>query len=733
MNMNSPNRKAAARLLTFLAVAIAASSTLQAATALEGRISVRPLTPQEKKDYAVTTLQVASGLSTVGIGQPAHLEALINKEIAPASIVGVTWTLTTRPIGSVAALEASPLGANVPTYKMVDRESFQVAGRTFLRPDVAGEYVVSAAIATSDSGTTNVSQKITAGTYMGANTCALCHSGGVVAENKYTQWSQTRHASLFTRGIDGIASDHYGANCVSCHTVGYDVNTNAVNGGFDDVAKQLGWTLPAVQTNGNWAATAPALKNVANIQCENCHGPGSQHAFSLGDVSKISTTFDSGNCAQCHASKNNHVKNIEWDNSRHAIAVEETEASCARCHSAKGFANFANGAPATETHYDVISCAACHDPHNAANPHQLRGTNAVALMDKKTVVTEGGAGLMCMNCHISRRDATNYVDVTAGSSRFGPHHGPQTDMLVGANAVTYGKVIPSSAHREVVEDSCAECHMQAVAATSPAFLKAGGHTFKMGWEGDATNAPVHLVGACVTCHGDVENFDFPRQDFDGDGIVDGVQTEVKHLLAKLAFMLPPVGTPKTALSIGSTWTKPQLKAAYNYQFVLEDGSYGVHNLAYAVGLLKASIADLSGDANNDGIADWWQNQFFGSINAANAGANATPAGDGIPNWLKFNLGLDPNVAGMTVPGGVVWVSGKTIGNASATNTVQIYTAAEVAFNTEVGKSYQLQAISSLGGGWQNIGAPMQGTGSAISYVTPTRQNVQQFYRVAHTP
>ncbi len=49
---------------------------------------------------------------------------------------------------------------------------------------------------------------------------------------------------------------------------------------------------------------------------------------------------------------------------------------------------------------------------------------------------------------------------------------------------------------------------------------------------------------------------------------------------------------KTALTIDSTWTKPQLEAAYNWPFVNNDGSQGIHNTAYAVGLLKASIANL---------------------------------------------------------------------------------------------------------------------------------------------
>ena len=84
----------------------------------------------------------------------------------------------------------------------------------------------------------------------------------------------------------------------------------------------------------------------------------------------------------------------------------------------------------------------------------------------------------------------------------------------------------------------------------------------------------------------------------------------------------------------TNWPAQFLKAGYNWQFVNNDGSKGVHNAPFAVGLLKASIADLSGDANNDTLPDWWQVQYFGSSTNVNAAPNATPAGDGVPNWLK---------------------------------------------------------------------------------------------------
>jgi hypothetical protein len=171
-----------------------------------------------------------------------------------------------------------------------------------------------------------------------------------------------------------------------------------------------------------------------------------------------------------------------------------------------------------------------------------------------------------------------------------------------------------------------------------------------------------------------------------------------------------------------------------------DGSRGVHNAPFAAGILKSSIADMTGNSTGGGYmsaADLsfytWQCQYFGSATDPRAGPNATPAGDGIPNWLKYSLGLNPLIPGAAFPGGVVWANGNQLGGSTPTNVVQIYTAAEVAFDTLVGVTYQIQETTSLDTGWQNVGSPIPGTGSAISYVTPMRQNAQQYFRVLHSP
>jgi hypothetical protein len=51
----------------------------------------------------------------------------------------------------------------------------------------------------------------------------------------------------------------------------------------------------------------------------------------------------------------------------------------------------------------------------------------------------------------------------------------------------------------------------------------------------------------------------------------------------------------------------------------------------------------------------------------------------------------------------------------------------------VGTTYQIQGITALTGSWQNISTNIPGTGGSISYLTPTRNNLQMFFRVVHTP
>ncbi len=178
-------------------MALNATFTAQAQTNLSAQLVARPLTPGEiaNTNYALpATLEASGGLLNVGVGQPVYLEIDVATNSSVPNVTNIVWTLAQKPVGSGVALQASPLGTNVPVYEPSDRLMYRVAGRMLLRPDVAGYttndlYKVTATVYTSNAGTTNLTITITAGTYMGVgllpNTsgCALCHSGGQIATN----------------------------------------------------------------------------------------------------------------------------------------------------------------------------------------------------------------------------------------------------------------------------------------------------------------------------------------------------------------------------------------------------------------------------------------------------------------------------------------------------------------------------------------------------------------------
>lgn len=593
---------------------------------------IRPLSPQEIKEYKLATgTQKSTGLSAVGLGEAAYLEVQVDTGTVSS---GVTWTMTS-PSGSTAQLATSPLGTAVP-INLAESAIRVIADRKMLIPDKTGQYTITARVART-VGDTTLTTTLTSATYVGVGTinsvsstagtpvfpqCGTCHA------DKVSEWGETQHATKLSSAVDGHDSDHYSENCISCHTLGFNKAATAVNGGFDDVlGSPANWGTTAAEArgdsvgnffkvlqDGNFAKMPAALQAKSNIQCENCHGPGSEHK---GDPTKISVSLSAGDCGSCHDSLNQHWRNAEWRNSLHAKSTRSPSGAgregCVVCHTAGGFIeridknldiydpNYAKQVSAKSLTYTEITCSACHDPHNDANPGQLRTMEDVKLVDG-TVVTEGGAGKLCMQCHKSRRSAKVQVSTyfKTKTGRIDPHENSQTDVLTGTNGIDYNQNLRKSTHLFAVENACATCHMQAQTATlpdgkpNPMFTKAGGHTWKNVYDNGTPNDEsddVDLTTACATCHGPMSTFDIPREDFDGDGTVEGIQTEVEGLLDELGNLLPPAG-PTAA--VNKDYTIRQLNALWNYNLVRIDGSRGIHNPRYVTGILRASYKNLTG-------------------------------------------------------------------------------------------------------------------------------------------
>jgi 2',3'-cyclic-nucleotide 2'-phosphodiesterase (5'-nucleotidase family) len=98
--------------------------------------------------------------------------------------------------------------------------------------------------------------------YLGSAVCMRCH------EDQAEQWQTTPHAHAWQTLID--AKKDATPDCIPCHVVGYQKS-----GGF----------VSGVET--------PAL---SNVQCENCHGMGTQHDA----WAETPRAVTEATCTQCH-------------------------------------------------------------------------------------------------------------------------------------------------------------------------------------------------------------------------------------------------------------------------------------------------------------------------------------------------------------------------------------------------------------------------------------------------
>ncbi|RME60252.1 hypothetical protein D6779_02530, partial [Candidatus Parcubacteria bacterium] len=405
-------------------------------------IKIEAMSPHELEEEGIA-VERSSGLHVVGVNE---IVFLVGKEANDSAVTAYSWSIASAPTGSVATLDSTD------------------TWRTTFRPDVEGQFDISLTITTAQ-GTDDTTITIYAAKYVGVGTiggttpqvpqCGVCHS------DKVTEWEGTGHASFFTRAMDGLVSSHYASYCIGCHTVGYNTNADG-NDGFDDVAATEGWVFPDTLASGVWDSLLVANPNTmqkANIQCENCHGPGSLH---MGNTAKIGMSLDEGLCGQCHEEPPYHVKNLQLEKSGHFAATTLDYAGgrtgCRDCHSGDGFLNSLSG-HFPEPMKAKIACATCHDPHDATNEHQVRKIDPVTLGDG--TVFDFGMGNLCANCHKGRRVAEEYA--VEYHSHYGPHHGPQADVIAGANAIFWGQPVDRvSAHNSsltIKQDGCVACHM----------------------------------------------------------------------------------------------------------------------------------------------------------------------------------------------------------------------------------------------------------------------------------
>ncbi|MDO8551057.1 MAG: cytochrome c3 family protein [Ignavibacteria bacterium] len=563
-------------------------------------IKTEALTPHRLTTMGFTTNSVSSGLNNVPKQTYVYLSAWNIGNDEPIS--SATFTLISKPAFSTASLEVIN-----PTWAQ-------------FKPDVLGTYTIGLSITTA-SGTHDTTANIYASEFVGVGgfagtsatfpQCMSCHSSEPYNFTQiFDRWKISGHANVFNQQLE--ISDHYSANCMKCHTTGYDHNIAASNNGFDDIADSLGWSYIAPGNPEKWDSLVtyyPSLVNHATIGCENCHGPGNEHAYG-GHLEKIGLTVDAGNCAQCHDEPWRHNKYSEFENSGHAEVIWSTSfaqgsssqnnnlGNCIRCHDGQGYVNFTKGRTTNTTgmhssQLKNITCAACHDPHGNDNEFSLRDVPAGSdTLGNGYQYTIGGTGRVCMNCHKARRDNVSYTQTNVTSAHWGPHHSVQTDVYLGQNAAEFdGVPYVSGYHKLVFDNACVDCHMVATTDTGTVTRdRVGGHSWKLH---DVENNYFHAA-SCTPCHGEINSWDdfIASKDFDDDGTRESIPQEIAGLETLLRIQLPPVGID--SIDYNQITTENLKKAYFNYQLIAYDGSKGMHNARFAIDVLTKSIIAIGG-------------------------------------------------------------------------------------------------------------------------------------------
>ena len=353
--------------------------------------------------------------------------------------------------------------------------------------------------------------------------------------------------------ISVVVADFVGnSNCLMCHSATYATYSNTEH-------------------------------SVLDVECEDCHGPGSEHN---GDTSKISKSHWPGVCGQCHD------EFAQWQKSRHSdpLAFGHPEISsalireCYKCHYTEGFIGaIESGEDFADFRYPMftmppedtpnISCDICHDPHeqSVANPVGIRS---------------GSEASLCVTCH--EKKWQNALYTAKGDEIENAYHWYDYSQYQG----------DGNPHK--MPKGCVTCHMAKDVTDTDAYgvRRVGAHGMRMrdvGVDGDpGTPDDLLNIPVCQGCHPGLT-------DFDRNGFTSDIRTKLDTLgdllKSKNHGFLPPFQPGKCAtchrggtLPFIDDADRQTLENAYlNYKLILHDRSFGIHNPGYAERLIQDSI------------------------------------------------------------------------------------------------------------------------------------------------
>ncbi|MFN8375102.1 MAG: cytochrome c3 family protein [Anaerolineae bacterium] len=349
------------------------------------------------------------------------------------------------------------------------------------------------------------------------------------------------------------------------------------------------------------------------VQCEACHGPGSEHASLADDAGSrpddselaelraaINPAIDPQTCGQCHArgtgadnraypvgfmpgtnlsdvftlfspddtahwyatghAQQPNMQYNEWLTTGHAQSLvnllgsgETVDATCLNCHSS-------DAAFVTRRNAEVQAGTREGEPLTAL-------TAETAQYGVGCVSCHNPHGEAEQPAHLTEEPYTLCVSCHSDTAEDGTIHHPVQAMFEGLPLIE-GIDGVESAHF-IAEDGpdCVTCHMPSVPTTEGLRVS---HTSSPILPGAALNVE-GLTDTCSACHEDIGEPALLQQ------LIDDVQTDTRTRLDAARAAVTPTTAP---------WVTQAL------DFVEGDGSLGIHNYAYTDTILDAVFVEL---------------------------------------------------------------------------------------------------------------------------------------------
>ena len=327
--------------------------------------------------------------------------------------------------------------------------------------------------------------------------------------------------TLKATNTNSFRSKSYDKNCVGCHVTGLNITkyVSAQNDTF--------WIAKWANNND--------FKDMV-IGCENCHGPGAEHALA-GDKTKIINPKNLSYerqlevCGQCHfrGSSSGVTYEYAWDETNDKAYIPGDSLGLYVVHKPGLWPDNYTSRMHHQQYNDILkskhytnpyhklTCFECHNPHKVTgNPHQI--VDSLYVRDQSGtyiwIKTGNDDNTLCLACH-------------AG---YGPFAGLTRAMIKDpvANKDTIAAVVSRHTHHSYDPQNqnntggssrCSKCHMAKTAITARAY-DIHSHTFEvispkktLDYKNVTTPTKGMINSCAISCHrnptGNIPTFGIP--------------------------------------------------------------------------------------------------------------------------------------------------------------------------------------------------------------------------------